>query len=636
MSIINILSPHVADLIAAGEVVEHPASAVKELLENAADAGAKAVTIELRGGGMTYIRVTDDGCGMSPEDAGIAFMRHATSKLRDERGLEAIGTMGFRGEALAAISAVSRIELRTRRKGAGEGTRVTLEAGDIQDMGPCGCPEGTTMIVRDLFYNTPARLEFMKSHRAGAATCILAARRFALGHPDISVRCIRDQNEEFFSSGDGRLDSCVYTLLGRDFASGVLECASEDEAFTLRGYVSRPHACRGNRAMQFFFVNGRPIRSAMLQAALEQAYRNTVMTGRFPGCVLYLEVSPAAVDVNVHPTKAEVKFSEEKRAFDCVYYAVLSALQQETGSAEVKLSRSTEAKKETPAAPKADFFKTMPAAEYKKTYYPAPAKSAPAGVTLHSSTAPYQTRMDLPKSPPIYTPRPAPIAPAAPVRPAVTNEAAPKPVQHIPSTPRAEIAAEPVPVQEIAEPRLVGEAMNTYIIIERGDDLLLIDKHAAHERILFDKFRAEQTPIMSQTLLLPVTFSPDADTLELLTENAELLNELGFELESFGETSLILRAVPADVDAESAEIMLEELCTKLRRSTGFDKASVRDSVLHTVACKAAIKAGRASEPEELMALARRVLSGEIKYCPHGRPVAVTLTKKELDRQFRRI
>ena len=326
---INILSPHVADLIAAGEVVDRPASVVKELMENAFDAGARTVTVEIRSGGITYIRVTDDGKGMAPEDAGVAFLRHATSKLHDERGLESIGTFGFRGEALAAISAVSRIEMTTRQKGAPTGVRMTLTAGDIQEMYETGCPEGTTMIVRDLFYNTPARLKFLKSDRAEGTACVQAALKCALGRPEISVRCIKDGKEEFFSPGDGKLDSCVYHLLGRDAMQSLLPCRSEPGEIQIQGFIVSPEAGRGNRSNQYFFVNGRAIKSQILQSALEMAYRNRLLTGRYPTCVLYIDIAFGAVDVNVHPTKAEVKFSQEKKVFDAVYYACMSALGQE-------------------------------------------------------------------------------------------------------------------------------------------------------------------------------------------------------------------------------------------------------------------------------------------------------------------
>ena len=338
MPVINVLQPHVADMIAAGEVVERPASVIKELVENSFDAGAKNITVEIRGGGATYIRVTDDGCGMAPEDAGIAFLRHATSKLHDEKGLEAISTMGFRGEALAAISSVSKIELNTRRRGDASGTRVVLEAGDIQEMFAAGCPDGTTMTVRDLFYNTPARLKFLKSDRSEASACQLAALRCALGHPEVSIRFIKDRNEEFFTPGDGKQESCVYSLMGRDMTTQMLRCTGENNGIRVTGFVSSPAYGKGNRSAQFFFCNGRFIKSQLLQAAVEQAYKNTLLTGRYPACALYIELGYGSVDVNVHPAKTEVKFSEERKVFDAVHYAVLSALAGERQTAEIKLS----------------------------------------------------------------------------------------------------------------------------------------------------------------------------------------------------------------------------------------------------------------------------------------------------------
>ena len=365
MPVINILNPHVADMIAAGEVVERPASVIKELMENAFDAGAKNVKVEIKGGGATFIRVTDDGCGMAPEDAGIAFMRHATSKLRDERGLEAISTMGFRGEALAAISSVSRIELITRKHGDEAGTKLTLTAGDIEDMLPTGCPEGTSITVKDIFFNTPARLKFLKSDRSEAGACLNAALRCALGRPEVSVRFIRDGKEEFFSPGDCRQDSCIYSLLGRELAATLLPCKCENEGLKVSGFVSSPASGRGNRSAQYFFCNGRWIKSGLLQAALEQAYKNTLLVGRFPACVLYLDISCGAVDVNVHPAKTEVKFSAEKAVFDLVYQAVKSALSAEDASVKAELVHE----KEAAPKPREDFYQSMSAQSFRENGY---------------------------------------------------------------------------------------------------------------------------------------------------------------------------------------------------------------------------------------------------------------------------
>ena len=361
MTRINILPPLVADMIAAGEVVERPASVIKELMENSFDAGASKVTVEFKSGGATYIKITDDGCGMSPEDAGIAFTRHATSKLHDEKGLEAIGTMGFRGEALAAIAAVSRIELITREKGAAEGVRVVVQAGDIIDMSPIGCPEGTSITVRDIFHNTPARLKFLKSDRSEASACISAALHCALGRPEVSVRLKRDGEEVFFTPGDGREESAVYALLGRETARGMLPVSGKGESMAVTGFTSSPAFGRGNRANQHFYCNGRYIKSVLLQSAVEQAYRNTLLTGKFPSCVLYLELSRGAVDVNVHPAKTEVKFSDEKKVFDLVYQTVRACLEAEEKPIEITLSEGT---RRAVSAPKPEFFRSMSAEEY--------------------------------------------------------------------------------------------------------------------------------------------------------------------------------------------------------------------------------------------------------------------------------
>ena len=643
MPVINVLQPHVADMIAAGEVVERPASVVKELVENSLDAGAKNITVEIRGGGATYIRVTDDGCGMAPEDAGVAFLRHATSKLHDEKGLEAISTMGFRGEALAAISAVSKIELNTRRRGDASGTRVVLEAGDIQEMFAAGCPDGTTMTVRDLFYNTPARLKFLKSDRSEASACQLAALRCALGHPEVSIRFIKDRNEEFFTPGDGKQESCVYSLMGRDMATQMLRCTGENNGIRVTGFVSSPAYGKGNRSARFFFCNGRFIKSQLLQAAVEQAYKNTLLTGRYPACALYIELGYGSVDVNVHPAKTEVKFSEERKVFDAVHYAVLSALAGERQTAEIKLSEST--KKAVGAKP--DFYQSMSAEKFRESGYaaPKPVQPQPAAVTATavsslrppvSAARPVQpVQMSLRAEPAEYETEPKPensrILPEKPEKsetePAFSQDipakAVEKPVQNVESRP-------------IPDHKIVGEALKTYIIVEQDDKLILIDKHAAHERMIFDRLKAQERELMAQNLLIPVTIHPNGDDMDAITENAALLYELGFEIEPFGERELIVRAVPADMDAGDVPAAIEEICEKLRRGKCPDAQSARDEILHTVACKAAIKAGWDTHPKELEAVVDAVISGQVRYCPHGRPVSVTLTRKELDKQFKRI
>ncbi len=632
MPVINILPPHVADMIAAGEVVERPASVIKELMENSFDAGARNISVEIRGGGSAYIRVSDDGCGMSPEDAGIAFTRHATSKLRDERGLEAIGTMGFRGEALAAIAAVSEIELLTRKKGESEGTRLCLLAGEIQQMHAAGCPEGSSIIVERLFFNTPARLKFLKSDRSEASACALAALRCALSRPDVSVRFIRDGKEEFFSPGDGRQDSCLYTLLGRDAALSMLECGSERDGMKISGFVSSPRAGRGNRSQQFFFCNGRYIRSALLQAALEQAYKNTLLTGKYPSCVLYLDMGLGSVDVNVHPTKMEVKFSEEKKVFDLVYYAVLSALENEEQGAAASLPAVPKAAPQ----PRSDFYRSMSSESFRANNYsvkpstakaPVPTVSAPkqagaASTVFKSPSVPYQTRMELPRS--SFPTEKASL----PQRPASFDKAenpplVEKPVQNVESS-------------TVPDHKIVGEALKTYIIVEVDEELILIDKHAAHERMIFDRLKEEKREIMAQTLLDPVTLRLSGEDGEALEANARLLSSLGFEIDSFGEAEYIVRAVPADMSPAEIPSAIEEVCEKLRRGRKSQLEQMRDDILHTVACKAAIKSGWDSHKMELERLVEAVLSGKVRYCPHGRPVSIRLSRRELDKQFKRI
>ena len=593
MTKINILSPLVADMIAAGEVVERPASVIKELMENSFDAGAKKVTVEFRNGGATYIRISDDGCGMSPEDAGLAFTRHATSKLRDAAGLESIGTMGFRGEALAAIAAVSRIELISREKGSSEGVRVTVEAGDIMDMGPCGCPEGTTVTVRDIFHNTPARLKFLKSDRSEAGACVATALRCALGRPEVSVRCLRDGAEEFFTPGDTRADSTVYSLLGRDAANAMLPVSSEADGVSVVGFSSSPALSRGNRNMQYFFCNGRYIKSALLQAAVEQAYKNTLLPGRFPACVLYLTVKPGAVDVNVHPAKTEVKFSEEKQVFDLVYQAVKAALDSERAPLEIKLSEGTQ---KAFAKPSQDFFRSASAQEYRREF-------------------------SAPKQAPQSFARPA----ASPERPPLRAEA--PVVQRSPDT-----------IEQVREKthRVIGEALSTYILVEIDDELLLIDKHAAHERMIFDRLKKQGRQIMSQTLIAPLIVRLSPGDAEICEKNAAVFASLGFELEAYGADDTAIRAIPDGVDISDAEAAVAEICRKIASGRTPNEGDAKDELLHTVACKAAIKAGRNHSYAELSRIADAVVAGEVTYCPHGRPVSVRLTKKELDKFFSRI
>ena len=677
------LSPHVADLIAAGEVVERPASVVKELLENAIDAGAQSVTVEMKNGGMTYLRVSDDGCGIAPSELPTAFLRHATSKLRTAEDLAAIGTLGFRGEALAAISSVSRLDIFSRERGALSGAKLHLEGGVPGAVEDAGCPEGTSVIVRDLFYNTPARLKFMKRDSAEATAIAGLVAHLALSHPEVSFKLIKDGTQTLLTPGDGALHSAIYASLGREFALSLVETKGADGELRVSGFISAPLAARGTRAMQTFFVNGRLVKSQLLTAALEEAYANRMMKGKFPGCVLLVELPHDMVDVNVHPAKTIVKFVGEKRVFDLVYHAAMAALDQR---------EKPEPPQAKPAAqvtnPRGDFFANMTSQQYREQQKKEPSAAAPA--LARPASAPQAAPQWKTRVPAVDTRQggsaplsdfvrretvvSAPVLSAQEVQPVQksvesvensTREAAPLPVDEEEKRPAApfpaaeaaapeaelaaEIAAAPAPEQEEAEAeqtsfaplaaapwRIAGEVLDTYIVCEDEErNIWLIDKHAAHERMNFDRLKANQEPVMCQALLAPLVADFAAEEYNALAANLDLLREFGFECEEFGGGSLILRAVPADLESGDALATLEELAEKLVTAHTADPAAARDALLHTMACKASIKGGWKSDLSELRVLVEKVQSGEVQFCPHGRPVKAKLTKYELEKMFKR-
>ena len=664
------LDPHVADLIAAGEVVERPASVVKELMENAIDAGADTLTVEIQHGGMGLIRVTDNGCGIACDEAPTAFLRHATSKLRTEYDLEAIGTLGFRGEALAAISAVSRIELLTRTAEEELGAALSLEGGTVVSREEAGCPRGTTLVVRDLFYNTPARLKFMKKDAAEGAACFAMVQRVALSHPEVSVKFLRDGKQELLTPGDGQLQSALYAVLGRDMALGYKAVKGSGEDMAVTGFVTLPTCCRGTRGYQHFFVNGRYVKSRTMMAALEEAYANQKMVGRFPGCVLHLKTRLNAVDVNVHPTKQEVKFGSDKKVFDAVYYAVKSTLEGDHTRPALTLDDgkpaparpvstlsaegggpawgATTPARRSPvqeALPLHDFTAppVKPAAEAAGSPAGAAALGGPAwGATTPARRSPVQEALPLRDftAPPA---KPAPPAAGRPdVRPLQQEDAPDSPSGAAPAQSAAPDegsvpapAPEPEPAAEPEPWRLAGEVLNTYIVVEQGDKVLFIDKHAAHERLNFDRLKAEGYQPMVQALLEPVVFTPPAEEGAALLAQLPLLERFGFETEDFGGGTLIVRAAPSDVAAGEIPDVLGELAGKLLTGGSADPDAARDALLHTMACKAAIKGGQKNSPGELYKVAEAVMSGAVKYCPHGRPVAIELTRQQLEKRFGR-
>ena len=638
---IQVLEPHLADLIAAGEVVERPASVAKELMENAIDAGASSVTVEIAHGGMAFLRVTDDGCGIPAGQLQTAFLRHATSKLRTERDLEAIGTLGFRGEALAAISAVSRVEVMTRTAGAELGASLVLDGGVPGDVEEAGCPVGTTLVVRDLFYNTPARLKFLKKDAAEGAAVFAAVQRLALSHPEVAVKFIRDGKQELMTPGDGNLQSVMYAVLGRDLALGFIPVNGTGDQMSVDGYVSQPTCCRGSRNYQHFFVNGRNVKSKTMLAALEQAYQNQKMVGKFPGCVLHLTMRLGSVDVNVHPAKTEVKFGSDRQVFDAVYHAVLAALERD---------RTRPA-----AAVEGGRFQDTAAPKQRSVTIPEPPRQA-SRLAVHDFS--YQKDPAPAAVPRIWGARPNIPAAPRPPQPSPGGKraeqildgdragrtaagAAPEAAAPPPEEIESQRAAAPLSGAGQAQPpestpwRMVGEVLSTYIIVEQGDSVLLIDKHAAHERMNFDRMKAAGYSPMVQALLVPAVLRPQAEELEALLSHLALLEEFGFVAEEFGGGALVVRQAPFDVAPEDIEPTLLEIAGRLLTTGTADPSSARDEVLHTMACKSAIKGGWRTSPQELERVAQAVMSGAVKYCPHGRPVAVELTKQQLEKQFKR-
>ena len=651
------LDAHVADLIAAGEVVERPASVVKELVENTIDAGASAVVVEIQRGGMGLIRVTDNGCGIAPEELPTAFLRHATSKLRCEEDLGKIGTLGFRGEALAAISAVGRVDILTRRPGTDLGARLHLEGGVAGTVEEAGAPEGTTIIVRDLFYNTPARLKFMRKDSAETAAVSGLMQHLALSHPDISFKFIKDGTEALHTPGDGRLDSAIYAALGREFARSLVPVEGRGGEAAVSGFVTKPLLGRGSRSMQVFFVNGRFIKSQLLTAALEEGYRNQIMKGKVPGCVLSVTLPVTAVDVNVHPAKTQVKFAREREVFDAVYHTVLDCLDRDGAPAPASKPAGEAVN------PRQDFFQSMDAKGFRQRVEapspkpaapprPQPRPAAPARPVFDSETLGRMTRVadSAPEKQPYraaFRPvekvsigkPPASVAePPRKVEAPEREKAEKMPRPFVPAIPRQQTLD--LPEQQTIEPpkeapwRIAGEVLHTYIVCESEDGCVwLIDKHAAHERMNFDRLKAAQEPPMRQTLLQPVAAELGREDAALLLENREALEQFGFACEDFGDGTILVREVPADIDAADTAATLEEFAEKLR--TGRSPAEKREGLLHTMACKAAIKGGWTSDPAELRVLVDKVQSGAVKYCPHGRPVAVKLTKYELEKMFKR-
>ena len=640
---INILPKHIAELIAAGEVVERPSSIVKEIMENAIDAGADKITLEIKRGGITYIRITDNGCGIDRDNIRKAFISHATSKISKADDLNAICTLGFRGEALASIAAVSRVEVMTRGEGEEVGTRYCIEGGEETLLDDAGCPKGTTLIVRDLFYNTPARMKFLKKDVSEGNAVAAVVDRIALSHPEVSVRFIRDSKDVLFTSGDGKLENAIYKTLGKDFASTLIPCDYELEGVRVSGFISKPFNARPNRMMQYFFLNDRFIKTRTGMVALEEAYKNSIMVGKFPACVLNIHIAPGAVDVNVHPSKTEVRFANEKLIFNAVYYCAKSALQQGDTRVQANFKQKVgrqfmpkpnegrqikiyeqqleQVKKES--LPKEDFWGKTTSEEFVKLSEPKKTEK----ITFNDSSEFSLKKDEEPDLIPVFKPVEEAKTPVI----ETVEEAVPEAKAEQPASEVEEVKPEPEPY------RVIGEAFKTYILVEQGKKLLIIDKHAAHERMLFEKLRANNGEIETQMLLAPVTVTLSKEEYSAVLDNLELLDKAGYRVEDFGGGMVIVSECPMAVaDADLAEVVMElaGYLVNNRRELIPEKL---DWIYHSTACRAAIKAGDKTSEYELEKFVEKLLNDpDIRYCPHGRPVLIEMSKYEIEKNFGRV
>ena len=611
---INVLPKNIADLIAAGEVVERPSSVVKEFIENSVDAGATKIVVEINNGGKSFIRVTDNGCGIERADVHNAFLSHATSKIAKADDLDAITTLGFRGEALASICAVSKVELLTRNAADEVGTRYVIEGGDEILIDDAGCPVGTTLIVRDLFYNIPARLKFLKKDVQEGNYISSIVERIAVSHSSISFRLIRDGKVVFSTPGDSDLKAAIYSVFGKEFTEQLLPVNSANSGINISGFTVKPIAGKGSRSMQLFYINGRYVKSTLIMSALEAAYKNSVMVGKFPACVLFIDVPAETVDVNVHPAKTEVRLFDERRIFDSVYNAVIGAITADTqrpqvtfNSAEIFAEPAQKGEQlkinevtSSVSLEKQETLKITP--EFRITEY----GNAVTGKTdvLHSLDS--DKTLDF------------------------LEDEYLKPTVKIVSS-----KSEPQAVKDI-QFRYLGEAFSTYLIAETDGKLVMIDKHAAHERILFEKFKKEQSSC-SQLMLAPVTLTLSADEYSAVTENLDILEKAGYEITDFGGKSVKISACPAELAADNIAEIVSEIASYLALHIRSVMPEKLDWIYHSMACRAAVKAGNYTTPYEAEHFVREILNrDDIRCCPHGRPVLIEITRSELEKQFKRI
>ncbi len=667
MAQINLLSKDISELIAAGEVIERPASVIKELLENSIDAGAKHITVEIKNGGTTYMRITDDGCGIASEQVATAFLRHATSKINSKDDLDNILTLGFRGEALASVCAVAKVEVLTKQKNDELGTNYIIEGGIEKLNESTGCPDGTTIIIRDIFFNVPVRQKFMKRDSAEANAIISIMQKIVLSHPDISFKLIKDNKVEFASAGDGQLLSAIYGIYGGDFAHDLIPVDYSENGISVTGYIMKPLYSKNNRSFQNFFINGRYVKSVTCGASLEEAYKNLVMQGKYPACVLMLEVPPVTVDVNIHPAKAEVRFSDEKVVFNCVYFAVKNALLASglIYEFELKEERKTEQYyKSKPFEPEKTEQQTIEIDETETASEPE-ITNIPKHVKVDEKPVEYKTAETKPADSII---KPVSLSEYA-VPKKSENDKIKFSSSRVLYDETINIIVSPEEADEdeqdenfeafsyinkksfekqtekISEPALkkqeeimvIGELFKNYILAQSGENMIMIDKHAAHERVIFEKLKAECTSKDSQVLLLEPEILLSEKECNAISENIQILEDMGFKIDTSKSPFAKIKAVPIILDGLDLEEIIPEIAENLCLNKINPQTHRLDDTLHDLACKAAIKANDKNSVQELQALAEQVFYNEnIRHCPHGRPVMFTLSKRDIEKQFKRI
>ncbi len=664
MGRINVLDKHVAELIAAGEVVERPSSVIKELVENSIDAGATNITVEIKNGGTTFMRVTDNGCGFLRDDVKVAFLRHATSKVKAENDLDCISTLGFRGEALASISAVSHLELITRADCEEIGTRYVISGGEEVSFDDAGCPVGTTFIVRDLFYNIPARMKFLKTDVGEGNAVSNVIDKIALSHPEVSITYIKDSKQVLKTSGDSKLLSAIYSVYGREFANSLIPVDYELNGVIVKGYLSKPQYVRPNRGMQNFFINGRFVKSRTAMAAVEEACKGSIMVGKFPSCVLNIEISFEAVDVNVHPAKIEVRFVNERPVFDAVYHAVKTALNSGDTRKNAVFAQQSQKRTVNPFELAQKVFRerdehinqpriikeqpTKPVVSNPFDLLDEPVKtvSKPQPINFNAKVADSDNPFDIYSKDAqkrdlhlnkIITDTKNEKTPV--FEPVITEEAALDEVKDINIISPVDVSEiKPLIEQNEDSFRYIGEAFKTYIIIEKNEkELILIDKHAAHERIIYEKLKSEKGNGYSQLLLEPISVTLNKIDYDSVINNTDLFKDTGFDVEDFGNGVVLVRSAPQYLEKEDISQTVMEMAGYLTENKKSIRTERMDWIYHNVSCRAAIKAGNISTQMELIDIAKKLESDEtLRYCPHGRPLCIVIKKYEIEKQFGRV